>query len=462
MSRGISLLTAAVAAWTLMVPPASAAEPALAGGYAVVVSNPTLREAGWKRVADVLVKKYGGRLIAYDDLAEAKAELTRTRPRYACFVATPAEAGREFVAKVHRLTRQLDDDPYTDVIWGILTGHDAANALRIAEHNEPLEIRKVASGTEVALDKCEEGVCYSELDAGRVVRKAAGKVTDAKAGSADSTKALVDTLNEYHADLFVTSGHATERDWQIGFRYRNGSFRSKDGQLFGLDTKNARHPVASSNPKVYLAVGNCLMGHVDGPDAMALAWLNSAGVNQMVGYTVLTWYGYGGWGLLDYFVEQPGRYTLAEAFFANHQALLHKLETEFPKEARAASGENSRNGLLYDRDVVAFYGDPAWVARVKPAACAWDQALDVKDGTYTLTITPKLGAKSFAPVNTNGSQRGGRPVFAFLPHRVKKVAVTEGQDLKPVVTDDFVLVPLPKAVDADRMYRVTFTAEKAD
>ncbi len=76
------------------------------------------------------------------------------------------------------------------------------------------------------------------------------------------------------------------------------------------------------------------MGHIDGPDAMALAFMNSAGVRQMMGYTVPTWYGYGGWGCLDYFVEQPGRYTFVEAFFANQHALIDRLETNFPDLAR--------------------------------------------------------------------------------------------------------------------------------
>ena len=56
------------------------------------------------------------------------------------------------------------------------------------------------------------------------------------------------------------------------------------------------------------------MGHIDDQQAMALAWLKSGGVRQMLGYTVPTWYGYAGWGCLDYFVEQPGRYDFAEAF----------------------------------------------------------------------------------------------------------------------------------------------------
>jgi len=44
------------------------------------------------------------------------------------------------VAGVHRLTRELDDDRYTDMMWGILTGFDAAGALRIAKHAEPPEL----------------------------------------------------------------------------------------------------------------------------------------------------------------------------------------------------------------------------------------------------------------------------------------------------------------------------------
>jgi hypothetical protein len=48
-------------------------------------------------------------------------------------------------------------------------------------------------------------------------------------------------------------------------------------------------------------------------------------------------------------------------------------------------------------------------------------------------------------VNTNGSQRGGRPIVAFLPRRLAAVEIVAGNEWKPVVTDDFVLVPLPPA-----------------
>jgi zinc protease len=433
-------------------------QPGPAGGYAVVVSARTQADPEWRKVVDALREKHQATVLTYATaVTETLPKLRGQFPRHACFVATPSEAGEKFVAAVHQLTRQFDNDPYTDCLWGILTGYNAAAALRIAAHREPLTVRKVASGTEVALDLCEEGVWYCELKKNRMVKKEKGGEPVLSAGPDDTTEALVKLLNDYHADCFVTSGHATQRDWQIGFAYKNGYFRCQDGVLYGLDTKGRKFPVQSPNPKVYLPIGNCLMGNVDGPDAMALAFMNSAGVNQMMGYTVPTWYGYGGWGCLDYFIEQPGRYTFAEACFANHAALIHRLQPEFTEAGAKLSAQDQR-GLLHDRDVVAFYGDPAWVARMAPGRTAWDQTLSTANGNYTFEIKPNLGAKTFAPVNKNGSQRGGRPIIQFLPEQLKDVKILEGVELNPVITDDFILVPNPTVCDPARKYRVVFSA----
>jgi zinc protease len=467
--------------WLLLGGIAAAEAHAAPGGYAVVVSQATQADVDWQPVVDALVAKHAAAVIGYAaDLDESLAELKRQFPRYVCFVAKPEEATKQFVAQVHRLTRKLDDDPYTDALWGILTGYDATCALRIAQQGTPLVIERVASGTEIALDHCTEGLWYSELDRGRMTRKSRGGQAADEKGPADTTQALADSLNQYQAQLFVTSGHATERDWQIGFRYRNGQFRCAEGQLYGLDTAKQKIPINSTNPKVYLPIGNCLMGHIDSRDAMALAFMNSAGVDQMIGYTVLTWYGYAGWGLLDYFVEQPGRFTLAEAFFANQQALLHRLESNFPGLASADGDAGDRpiqetaasraagvsvqdaRGLLYDRDALALYGDPAWSAKMQTHDCAWEQTLSEAEGKFTLEIKPRLGAQSFDPVNTNGSQRGGRPIFALLAERIEagSVQISAGADLRPIVTDNFVLVPLPAKCDPERSYRVTFSARK--
>ena len=86
---------------------------------------------------------------------------------------------------------------------------------------------------------------------------------------------------------------------------------------------------------------------------------------------------------------------------------------------------------------------------------SFNQTLTEVDGTFTLEIEPLAGAKSFAPVNTNGSQRGGRPIVAFLPRRIGEPKVLAGEEWKPVFTDDFVLVPLPPEGHAEPI-RIVF------
>ncbi len=460
LAVGLSLAAGAVAA-----PPAAPPPAVPAAGYAVVVSAATAADPAWRAVVEALAGRHHATVLRYTNaVTEALAPLQALFPRHTCFVARPQEAGRDVVVAVHRLMRRLDADPYTDGFWGILTGYDAANALRLAQYGKPLTVRKVAAGTDVALDACEEGVWYCELQQGRMVRKEQGGAPRQLEGPADTTAALVETLTTYGADLFVASGHATEHDWQIGYRYRNGSFRCAGGELYGLDTKGQRLPIRSAGPRVYMPVGNCLMGHIDGTNAMALAWLNSGGVHQMLGYLQPTWYGYAGWGCLDYFVEQPGRFTFTEAFFANQHALVQRLAAYFPDlvaaegpaklpagyapgaaaQAAGLTAQDAR-GLLFDRDMVAFYGDPAWAARLADGARSWEQTLTVRGDEYTLEVRPARGAQSYAPVSRNGSQRGGRPIVHYLPRRIGPAQIVSGAEWRPVITDDFVLIPLPPA-----------------
>ena len=224
------------------------------------------------------------------------------------------------------------------------------------------------------------------------------------------------------------------------------------------------------------------MGHVNGSDCMALAYMNSGGVRQMIGYTVNTWYGYAGWGCLDYFLEQPGRYNLAEAFFANNAALVHRLQQYFPElltenldldqpaspaiklsPAALQAGLTAQDGfgLLYDRDAVALYGDPGWDARPTAGPLALEQSLtrDQSTDTWTLKITPRLGAGSFGAVDQNGSQRGGRPIVELLPSRIERPRVLEGQDFQPVITANFILVSNPGKCDPAKPLRIVFQAK---
>ncbi|MBO94272.1 MAG: hypothetical protein CMI32_05160 [Opitutales bacterium] len=452
-----------------------------AADYCIVVSKPTAEDEKWAKVVLALEKKHGAEILLYEkSVKEALPSLRKSFPRYACFVARPKETTKEFVKAIHRMTRTLDDDPYTDLFWGILTGHDADNALAIATTSKPLVIRNSLACTEIALERCEEGKWFCELRKGHGVAKEKGEKEKDIRLPQDTTNLFVKELNQGKPDLFVTSGHATERDLQLGFRYRNGVFRCKDGTLFGSDLSGKRHIVQSPNPKVYMPIGNCLMGHLDGPDSMAAAFLESAGVRQMMGYVEVTWYGYMGWGCLDYFIEQPGRYTFTEAFFANHHALIHRLETCFPDIARAKPGNRLRakpkpseqarklglgstdaKGLLFDRDIVAFYGDPAWRAKMANGKLNWKQTLIQKGDEYRLVITPQGGPNSYAPVNENGVQRGYRPFIAFFDKRLRSAEVVSGKELNPIITDNFILVPNPPSKQPAKSFEIVFRAKEA-
>ena len=66
------------------------------------------------------------------------------------------------------------------------------------------------------------------------------------------------------------------------------------------------------------------------------------------------------------------------------------------------------------------------------------------------------GKKSFEPINTNGSQRGWRPIVHYFSKRIGNFEILEGSELKPVLTDDFILIPNPKSCDPTKDYKVVF------
>lgn len=406
----------------------------------VLVSAPTRYDEGWAKVVAALEAAHGSQVLVFRaSPAETQEELRRLQPRFVTWVARPVELGPNAAVVMHRLARENDADPYEDFQWGVVTGLDAAQALKLAAPGKPLTIRTVGAGTSFAMECVEEGYWFSEFQAGESWEKAAGGVPRQVAGPKDSTAGIVDRLNAGHTDLFITSGHATEHDWQPGYRYRNGTFGHQEGVIVGKALDGTVHRLASANPKVYLPIGNCLMGNVPGGDCMALSWMASGGVRQMVGYVQPTWFGYAGWGVLDYFVEQPGRFNLGQAWLANHHALLWRLQEVEAGRAPAAD----RRGLEFDRDMTIFYGDPHWDARLAPGPLRWRETLaTLPSGDVEWTIMPAAGPRTFAPVDTNGSQRGGRPLIAFLPRHAAGWEVVAGEG-KPVAADDFVLLPNP-------------------
>ena len=437
--------------------------------YVVVVRETTLQKPELCAVVEKLRIKYDASVVSYvDRVFDAKSFLSKVMPNYTCFVTESSDVTRRFVVDVQRLTRTYDDDIYTDTMWGILTGYEASDALRIASLDEPLVVRRALGGSSALnLDHYDEAIRYDEgRKGGRFVKRNGGEIINEKEFSADSTQGLVDGFNKFKPDIFYTSGHGFPGGWQIGFNYKDGFFRSQAGKVYGVDTQNKKFEINSPNSKVYLPCGNCLVGLIENNDAYSLAMMHSAGVNQMFGYVVVTFFGYMGWGIDTYFTGMKNHYTLSESFYANQQALLCTLNEEFPKLIWAEFSDFTQKcvaglvnkvypnsskamGLFWDRDAVVFYGDPAWKAVYPVCEKAWNYTLETNAGRVTLTVTTHQAGKW-----------PNRPILIFLPDRFENIELVSGHELKPTLTDNFILLPLVGDYKANEKWVVSFEGRK--
>ena len=439
--------------------------------YAILCSRET--DNVWAKVVELLKQKYElkwpGKVEKYvydgNALESCLPQLRETRPAYCCVVARHSECTPDLVHRVHRLVREIDEsNPFGDAVWGILTGSNEEDVL-FSVRQEALVVRRVLGGTSVDLAKVESGAWYNEGKACNYhYKKRGGSATQGQCPQ-DTTKILVDLLSEKRdvaadtgVDMMITSGHATENDWQIGYRYKNGQFRCPSGQLVGIDREGKTHQFQhSGSPKLLSAAGNCYMGLIRKPHCMALAWMHSIGVVQMTGYLVGTWYGYMGWGVHNYFFN-PGMYSFSESFFANNQALIEKLNGEI----QGLSGEDQLSGpsrdcqgLLYDKDNVAFYGDPAYDARLlaQPDLCSYsfdvtelpvagDDRLDEGWRKFSLTVAVR--------------KKISRPPIYLFPSSARDYKLLEGD---AVVTCRFVLIRLTHPVNPPQLLTVLYAVK---
>lgn len=419
--------------------------------YVVIVSDKTAKNSKWNSVVKELRKKYDGSLIIYKKgkVESVLPALKTLHPRYAAFVARPEEADRSFIVTIHRMTRQLDDDPYTDLRWGVVTGYKAEDALRIAKRKKPLLISSAASSMGPSCFKeLDHGFASNESDENAFfIKKKGGDIEEVQV-SPDPVEQLVASFNDktQAPDCFTTSGHAWEQGWQVIFNKDRGVFRCEKGKLYGLNSEKMRFDIHSPNPKIYLPLGNCSIGHIFEKDCMMTAWIHSGGVHQMMGYTVVSFCGYMGWGIGDFMNNQ---YSLSEAFYFNNQALIWELEKLIPQQSsiefksfeyadRLEFAEEHQItdhkvlGYLWDRDVVALYGDPAWEARYP-----------IKDPAWTVSGKQQGDMIEFNVEVLADGPWGKRPLAIPLPARfsqISKVSCSHG--LTPLVTDDFILLPV--------------------
>ena len=206
----------AVAGWAAS---AGAAEPA--GRYAVVVKK-DVAAGPWGKVVRFLEAKYKGKTFAYDKSPEdVRKDVGAYHPRYVCFVCPPTENFPDFALVANKFCRTLDDDPYVDAIWGILTGFDEDHALELVKA-EPVVIRRAFTKTLGAwLNWVPEGDYVTEWtrDRGELGVKKAGEDFAVKSGGptsdADDARYVHKLLSGDKFDLIIGSGHGGHHNWML-------------------------------------------------------------------------------------------------------------------------------------------------------------------------------------------------------------------------------------------------------
>lgn len=471
-------------------------------GYAIVISEKTAAMPDWKAVADKLAEKHGGTIVTVKDSVFSRLDtLKKMAPRFMAVVARPEEIDRVLVNDLHRLSRRLDDDPYGDCIWGIVTGYTPQAAMRIASATKPLVISRAMGTTNVDSSRFKDSMSITDWQPFQYLEQhgSKGKVTPAfytkglkEQDKGDETTLgvtpkLMEYWKRYSPQLFVTASHATQFNLEMPFG--KGLIVSGNNRFYALDKKQFREfttflrgvlfngkeddllsflkrikaPVIETRPvpAVWVAAGNCLIGDAKKTkNSMAVTALSRYGFNQLVGYTVPSWYGKGGWETLGLLFSNHDASSLAEAWYLNNQFILDETMTRFPKlmdvhfnspdingikdDPDFARGMNSAGygmgkdqlGLIHDRDTVAFYGDPAWTARLDESRAPSPWHIDWND--------PADASKGFT-VTANKDAKGRLGVW--FPNRINagKATVIIGGTATPIekaglLTNDFLLL----------------------
>lgn len=436
---------AAAAAALVSVPFRAASSEVLPAvtGYAIVAERAVLDDPQWAAVTEALRAKYPqARIHAFAESPEEVREaLAAELPQYTAVVVRPETATDLFVLDLHNLFRRLDGDPWCDTLWSIVTGYDAESA-RVLAAAGPIAVRTGLDCAGTDITAFDEAWFYTETARGTLKHWKRGAMAEPEAVpcDTDNTQGFLERLQRDRVQFLATSGHATERNWDMGYCGPNLWLSHDRGRLIAIDTKRKPFFADNPEPKVYIAAGNCLIGHIDRPDCMATAWMRDGGVRQMVGYVVTTWHGAMGWGTLGTYTGCSGLYTVAEAFHATNAGILRRLKrigeeqgigdlltyrmtalgkTNMPvtpglrdwavRQSNAglpyAGGDPTAFtkkmqdivGLVHDRDTVALYGDPALETRIDGGRAVPGPWVREADGALTRTVafSPDAPAKEF-------------------------------------------------------------------
>ena len=449
--------------------------------YVVVMSHAVSEDKAWADVAEALRAKHSADVVVYESSpCELLDTLRSLKPRYVTIVEKPENIGRDYVIDFHHTSRDIDEDIYADFMWGIITGYDADAAMRMVDNStEPLVV-KDAVATIMELNSAKWFDNYAWVDDhtkglwGTKRGRNAEIVTDTVAPEQVLRK-FTDLYEEFDPDLIVTAAHATQQNLEMP--YSLGNLKPRGGRLYAEDRFTGKEwdIEQSGKRRVYAAVGNCLIGDMNNtPNSMAAAWLNGSNAATMLGYVVTTWHGRNGWGALKYWVTNPSRYTLSQATYINQQDLLHQHNAWTPQllntkyefldkfydelnnaaermgEAieREIDFENAQDwdmlGFWHDRDVVVYYGDPAWSVMLQSVEGEEDYTItsEIRDTQCIVTIT--TGA-NFSLEQMRGNKFKQEhvldlPLSYIFPKRLINPRLAEGQNWDVALDENFILI----------------------
>ena len=327
-------------------------------------------ENGWRSVVDALLECPEDAVVETREIVsgETLAALREKRPRYVAFVMLPEEINADTIRSIKRMMCSIDDDPFDDAMWGIVTGPTAADAKRVAECKNPKEVTSALATTGIDKDIVPGPVTVisDAFPAGEWWRKSPDKGVEKHSTAGDTSYVFAQAWNEDDPDLILTSSHASERNLEMPFSRGNivackeGLATAANAQLIDYSTGQAIEGAAETaklcplkapqREKVWLAAGNCLIAnHKPGYD-MVMSALGFGRVNQFVGYIKTSWYGEIGWKTWQYFWSYG--LALSESWYAANLQLALKLSDPAPKS------DHDLMGLNWDFDGTAFYGNP--------------------------------------------------------------------------------------------------------
>lgn len=481
----ISLLSS----WLLL----AATAPLHSVEYLALVEKSCAADPAWQQVGDELGKKHAGVCAHWDGTEAGLLRILKERtPRFLAIIGKPETFHAATVRGINRATRSVDDDPWTDCRWGLITGRTAEDALKLVQTREPLIIERALCTTGIDLAQVDSALVLSDGGKGGYTLKKSGESPQNFQWSEDKDPAgtvtmFADYWNQNDPQLVVSSSHATQFNLEMPFglgllashegqfhvltqQQRNTFARFLGGAMFTgkveemgqwIDSTKAPTLQLSDSPsRVWVAAGNCLIGDARGTsESMVVTALSGGGFKQFVGYVVPTWFGNAGWGTLRLWQGSCGGLSLSEAYFLNQQALIDETMTRFPgaenvnfdsddiqdgikkdrafitgMNALAAKGmkmEKDVIGLVHDRDVIAFWGDPLWEAR-----------FDSKRKPHVLTTEwSEREGKTILSISANADFSGSHP--QWLPKRLKSPKFHSNREHaieSSVIADDFLLL----------------------